>query len=175
MPTLLTKDQAPGWASPEGVALEPAAAQNLDAAALKAFYAYWSARAAGRIGPKRADIDLRDMAALLPHLHFYDVVDGGRSFYVRVVGTALVATIGTDHSKLSLTDADPDLPAKRAIAIMRIAVAAKVGVRSTSPRVAAVKPSVHAVESLWLPLSEDGVTVSQILACSIMSEPADLR
>ena len=92
---------------------------------------------------------------------------------MRVVGIAIVASVGSDHTKLTLTDTDPDLPARRAIAIMRAAIAQKAGVRTASRRVAAVKSSLQAVESLWLPLSEDGTTVSQILACSIMDEPAD--
>ena len=172
MTALQTTKVTDGWVGPDGVLMAPASAEILEAAGLKAFFGYWLARSAGRIGPKRADIDLRDMAGLLPHLHFYDVVDGGRSFYVRVVGTAIVASVGSDHTKLTLTDADQDLPARRAIAIMRAAIAQKAGIRTTSSRIAAMKPSVQAVESLWLPLSEDGTTVSQILACSMTNVPA---
>ena len=115
------------------------------------------------------------MASLLPHLHLYDVIEGGISFRLRVMGTALVAAIGADQTGRILTDTDQDLPARRAMAAMRDVVAGKMGVRTSASRVAATKPSVLAVESLWLPLSEDGATVSQILGCSIMSEPQDLR
>lgn len=80
MTALQTTKVTDGWVGPGGVSMAPASAETLVAAGLKAFYAYWLARSAGRIGPKRADIELRDMAGLLPHLHFYDVVDGGRSF-----------------------------------------------------------------------------------------------
>ena len=168
-------DDAAQWTGPEGMLVQPATAQILQARGLKAFFAYWTARAAGHFAPRRAHIEPRDMASLLPHLHLYDVIEGGISFRLRVMGTALVAAIGADQTGRILTDTDQDLPARRAMAAMRDVVAGKIGVRTSASRVAATKPSVLAVESLWLPLSEDGVTVSQILGCSIMSEPQDLR
>ncbi len=169
---LKTSNNAEEWPGPEGARLRRATATTIEAAGLKAFFAYWTARAAGRIGPSRADIEPRDMAALLPHVHLYDVVGGGSAFRVRVLGTAIVTVLGGDQTGRLLSDADADLPARRSIAIMRRIVEDRIPLIVTAPRIASIKPTVMSVEALWAPLSQDGANVSQVLACSIPSAPA---
>ncbi len=112
------------------------------------------------------------MAALLPHVHLYDVIDGGETFRARVLGTAIVAALGRDQTGRIFSDSDTDLPARRAVAIMRRIVMDKIPLIVTAPRIASTKPSTLSVEALWLPLSEDGLSVSQVVGCSIASGPA---
>jgi hypothetical protein len=166
------RDATQEWPGPEGARLRLAEASAIEAGGLKAFFAYWTARAGGRIAPKRADIEPRDMAALLPHVHLYDVIDAGRTFRVRVLGTAIVAVLGGEQTGRILSDSDADLPARRAVAIMRRIVEGRIPLIVTAPRIASTKPTVLSVEALWLPLSEDGQSVSQVVACSIASGPA---
>ena len=164
-------DTSQEWPGPEGARLRLAQASAIEAGGLKAFFAYWTARAGDRIAPMRADIQPRDMAALLPHVHLYDVFDAGKSFRIRLLGTAIVAVLGGDQTGRTLSDSDTDLPARRAIAIMRRIVGDKIPLIVTASRVASTKPIVQSVEALWTPLSEDGANVSQIFACSITSGP----
>jgi hypothetical protein len=168
-PAASPQDAVQEWPGPDGARLRLAQATAIEARGLKAFFAYWTARAGDRIAPRRADIQPRDMAALLPHVHLYDVVDGGKCFRIRVLGTAIVAVLGADQTGRTLSDGDSDLPALRAIAIMRRIVEDKVPLIVTAPRVASSKSIARSVEALWTPLSEDGANVSQVFACSITS------
>ena len=164
-------EQAQEWPGPEGAHLRRAEASAIEAGGLKAFFAYWTARAGTRIAPCRADIEPRDMAALLPHIHLYDVIEGGKTFRVRVLGTAIVAALGSEQTGRIFGDADSDLAARRGVAIMRRIVEDKIPLIVTAPRIASNKPTVLSVEALWTPLSEDGAIVSQVLGCSITSGP----
>jgi hypothetical protein len=159
------------WPGPEGARLRPATTSAIESGGLKAFFAYWRARADGRVAPARGDIRPRDMAALLPHVHLYDVLECGKSFRIRVLGTAIVAVLGGDQTGRVFGDLDPDLPARRAVAIIRRILEEKVPLIVTAPRIASVTPSAVSVEALWAPLSEDGSSISQVLACSITSAP----
>jgi hypothetical protein len=63
---------------------------------LISFYRYWEAQCASRAVPRRADIDPADIPTLLPNLQLIDVLDGGRRFRFRLVGTAIVTAFGAE-------------------------------------------------------------------------------
>src|ERR1043166_5771842 len=64
---------------------------------LDAFYGYWRAKRGARAMPRRADIDPTEMdPRLLPNLMLTEVVDGGRRFRFRLVGTGVVSGIVSD-------------------------------------------------------------------------------
>ena len=61
--------------------------------------AYWQRIRAGRTMPLKRDLDPVDIPArLLPHLQIIDVVDGGRRFRYRLIGTSLVESYGKDYT-----------------------------------------------------------------------------
>lgn len=68
-----------------------------DDAILAALHDYWDGRRQGRDAPDRRDIDpIAIGAALLPHVALVDVVDGGRRFRNRLVGTAIAERWGVE-------------------------------------------------------------------------------
>jgi hypothetical protein len=61
--------------------------------------AYWQRIRAGRTMPLKRDLDPVDVPPkLLPHLQIIEVVDGGRRFRYRLIGTSLVETYGKDYT-----------------------------------------------------------------------------
>ena len=66
---------------------------------LNAFHTYWQGLATADVLPAYRDFDVvRAPRELLPHLILLDVLDGGRDFRYRVVGTAVVEAIGRDFT-----------------------------------------------------------------------------
>jgi hypothetical protein len=61
---------------------------------LKALYASWRRKRGVRPMPGRSDIDPAEMRPWLPHLILLDVIDGGREFRYRLVGTEIERQIG---------------------------------------------------------------------------------
>jgi hypothetical protein len=61
---------------------------------LVALYDYWCDKRGDRAMPSRSDIDPVEMRPLLPHLMLLDVVDGGRDFRYRLVGTEIERNFG---------------------------------------------------------------------------------
>src|SRR5271170_2950473 len=65
--------------------------------AQRALYLYWLKRAGDRPLPARADLDPLEMTkAALKDMGLITVVDGGRDFHYRLVGTNNVARMGID-------------------------------------------------------------------------------
>ena len=66
---------------------------------LRAFLAYWAELRGEREMPARAEFDVRDVPRpIVAHLILLDVLDGGRAFRYRVVGTGVVAEIGREFT-----------------------------------------------------------------------------
>ena len=52
-------------------------------------YTYWLSKRGTRAMPSRADIDPGELRALLPHVLLVDVIEDGKDFRYRLVGTEL--------------------------------------------------------------------------------------
>jgi hypothetical protein len=162
------------WSGPEDLVVEFAGPDTLVAPQLQVLLAQWTTLAAGRIGPQRAKIEPRALAPILPRIQIHEVIDGGQSFKVRLVGTALVAAVGRDFTGATFGAADTGLLVRRLVAALQPVARYKRPIRTSAPRTAAKKISFLSAENLWLPLSEDGTAVTQILGCSIFSEPENI-
>jgi hypothetical protein len=78
-------------------------------AVLTALHAYWNHQRRGRAVPDRRDIDPVDIGpGLLPNVGLVDVVEGGRRFRNRLVGTAIVERWGFETTGLFLDEIMPE-------------------------------------------------------------------
>lgn len=135
---------------------------------LQPLLALWTERREGGGFPARAALTPRDLKPWLPFIHVYEAVENQR-FTARLLGTAIVNAIGADQTGRTFGDKDQDLMAVRAYAILSRVVAEGRPLWTRVPRIASVKQSWHAAESLWLPLGADG-KVQQILAATILTQ-----
>ncbi len=143
-----------------------AAAVELDIAAercpdLTGALAYWQSRRGQRFAPRRADIDPVDLVGILPRVMLADVLPGGE-FRYRLSGTAIRAKHGLEMTGRSPRELAPT------------AYGALIH-RHYSQGVARRRPMLHAIGvemgdwthsylRLLLPLSEDGQTVTMLMA-----------
>ena len=95
----------------------------------------------------------------------FDVLDGGRDFRFRLLGTAITATYGRDATGKSIRElywpGDPQL-GEWTIAALARAVQSQRPVLARGP-LRAVRKDFIAHVSLILPLSDDGITANIVL------------
>ena len=147
---------------------------------LAAFYRYWRGRCGERRMPRRADIDPIDMPPhLLPNVFLTDVVDGGARFRYRLVGTAIVGTLGWDPTGGYVDEINQNAPYRDYITgLYRRVVGDRVPVFSMSqyPRPNHPDRGYHATQRLMCPLSSDGATVDILFTCQVfMIAPRELE
>lgn len=164
---------ATSWIGPGGVVQSIATADAI-APELKALYAYWTALCGPRFAPARAEIAPRNIVGLLPWTHLHDVIDGGKSFRVRLVGASLSESVGANYTDRIVDDSSSDLLGRRLVSGMRRVIETRKPIRIVAARLAGENPSIKSTETLALPLSDDGETIDKILCCVILSAPKDL-
>lgn len=127
---------------------------------------YWHRKRGERAMPRRGDIDAAELPFwLLPHVELIDVVEHGRRFRHRLVGTAIVGAFGAEltgkyvEEVLSGATLDFAHTVYRAVCDTRRAAF----VRS---EYSTVKGSPLTAHRVLMPLAEDGQAVSVILGAA---------
>lgn len=135
-------------------------------------YEYWQRKCCARSIPGRSDIDPIEMPRrLLPFINLVDVVPDERQYVYRLVGTGDVEVRGNDPTGKSVKDGFFGPSAENALSCYNRVVATRAPFLDPEPFVA--KNGKHVVEeTLFLPLSDDGVNVNMIL---VFSHTRDLR
>ena len=135
---------------------------------LREALAYWRRKRGARQMPRRRDIDGAELPFwLLPHVQLLDVVEDGRRFRHRLVGTAIVGAFGAEPTGkyvdevLSGTALDFANTAYRAVCDNRKAVFA----RSAHDT---VKGSPLIAHRVLMPLAEDGEAANMILGAATL-------
>ncbi|WP_119304699.1 PAS domain-containing protein [Dongia deserti] len=131
-----------------------------------ALYGYWLEKCRGRRMPARSDLDPIEMPrAVLPGICLVDVVPDERRYVYRLVGTGDVEVRGYDPTGKSVAEGYFAPTPANAIACYDRVVATKVPLLDAEPFMA---PNGRYVteETLFLPLSEDGINVNMVLAFS---------
>lgn len=126
---------------------------------------YWQEKCAGRLMPSRADIDPSDLRPFLPHITLVDVVDDARRYVYRLVGTSEVELRGYDPTGKPVSEAYFATTADDALKHYEITRTARAPHYVADPFQAVDR--FVGEEDLFLPLSNDGVTVNMIMVFSI--------
>jgi len=127
---------------------------------------YWLRKRGERPMPRRSDIDPAELPFwLLPHVEFVDVVENGRRFRHRLVGTAIVGAFGTEltgkYADQGLSGAELEFAhtVYRAVCDSGKAAFAQ-SAHST------VKGAPLTARRVLMPLAEDGQAVSMIFSAA---------
>ena len=161
--------------STNGKATKPVEFVPADCAAspdLRTLYGYWDRVRGGKPMPLRTDISLGSIKRLLRHIHMYDVVDGGRDFRTRVMGTCVYIGKGTDSTGKLLSEEPSDGARVRRGAPLRHVVRTAKPARALAQRPGKDLYKVFAIESLWLPLGAQE-TVALVMAMTIYTQKLD--
>jgi hypothetical protein len=132
----------------------------------RALYEYWLEKCGDRRMPKRADIDPASISPqLLPGITIVEVVKDDRRYVYRLVGTGEVEVRGNDPTGLSVIEEYFGPSAEDALACYDRVVRTCAPHLDATPFTADSGQYVN-LETLFLPLSEDGLTVTKILVFS---------
>ena len=127
---------------------------------------YWDHKRAGRMAPRRADIDPSEIVAHLPHLFMLDVIDGGKDFRFRLIGTHLVEGLGRDYTGKLVSEAYGDRPEvlAQALAVFRLPLRRKGPIFARGRIYWLPDIRYRRFTGASMPLSDDGVNVNIVLA-----------
>jgi len=128
-----------------------------------ALYGYWLEKCGERRMPSRADLDpLEIPRALLPGMSLVDVVPDERRYVYRLVGTGDVEVRGSDPTGKSVAEACCAPTPENALSCYDNVVSTKAPFLDAEPFTA---PNGRYVteETLFLPLSDDGINVNMVL------------
>lgn len=130
---------------------------------------YWLAKRGDRLAPTRADINPREIKAFLPHFQVLELIDGGRAYRPRLMGTAIVETIKQDITGRLFDDASPHPAAHRALRAIRWVLEHKKPLRTFAHRTAIEGQEFLSHETAFLPLSNDGKTIDMMAVVGVFS------
>lgn len=129
---------------------------------LQSMYAYWLAKCGARPMPRRADLDPTEISPrLLPGITLVDVVPDHRRYVYRLVGTMEAEVRGYDPTGKSVAEAYFGENAEDATECYDRVVATRAPVLDPLPFLER-RRGYQGAESLFLPLSNDGITVNMI-------------
>jgi hypothetical protein len=123
---------------------------------------YWRLKAGARRMPRRTDIDPVDIKAFLPRITLVDVVPDARRFVYRLVGTEEVASRGSDPTGRSVVEAYFAASAEESLGYYEH-VAQTGALCCFRGDYRAPDGALEKQDVIFLPLSEDGETVSIIM------------
>lgn len=142
-------------------------AQITDYPALSALLTLWERKRRGRLAPKRRDFAAEDLHLWFGNLMVIDVVDGGRDFLYRVYGTDIATAYGHDMTNRYSSDFPAPIGEFVLSNYREIVTQMRPMFCEHTPP---IDISVYTWQRLILPLSEDGMTVSQILVALYPSQ-----
>ena len=134
---------------------------------LRRLYSYWLNQKGTRRFPARRDIDPVDFPYILCHLMLIDVLRSPMRFRVRVHGTERVRRAGYDLTD-KLIDEIPT-PEYRNYAIQRCMGVVEAADAILVHYARELDGRTYRYEAIWLPLSENGKDVTQLL-CALIYE-----
>lgn len=129
-------------------------------------YEYWDRKRGGRKMPRRCDIDPSELVPFLARLMIVDVVDDERRYVYRLVGTREVEARGRDPTGRPVGEAFIGSSREKVLANYdRVLMTGRPYV--DTGRVITVANKLDDSEVIFLPISEDDLTVSQILVYTV--------
>lgn len=137
------------------------------------FVLYWDAKRAGRVAPRLEDIDPSELAAHLPNTFAVDVLDGGAEFRYRAVGKRLVESVGRDVTGRRFGDLyrhQPEVLAQMT-SVFNFVVAQRHPVYIRGRIFWLPRRDYRKFTAAFMPLSEDGFSVSAIFAELFVASP----
>lgn len=136
---------------------------------IRVMYRYWLSKCRGDAPPRRADIDPIEIPpGFLPHITIVEVVPDARRYVYRLVGTSEVSIRGTDPTGKSVIEAFFGPSLEDALQCYDIPVATRQPHYDAQPFNSA-DGRFSDDEDLFLPLSDDGITVNRVLVFSTVS------
>lgn len=136
------------------------------------FFNYWDSARGAKAMPARADIDPLDMPKeLLPNLYLIEVVDGGRRFKFRLVGSESTIAAGRSLTGFHIDEINPNKAYGEYVSnLYRRVLTRKRPVLSVS-NLGLPDQEHRMTQRIMCPLSPDGQLVTMVISCQVFDVP----
>lgn len=132
---------------------------------LRRLYEYWRTKAAGRIAPRRADIDPVDFPYAVGWVNLFDVSNGADRFVIRVLGGEGERVLDLGAGFRTIEDVrDPEF---HAVAHRDLSWVVENRKPLRSFHDFTTQRRRYRFEGVMLPLSDNGQTVNMVLVAAI--------
>ena len=147
-----------------GRRFQPIADRTLDFRSdkLRQLHRYWDEKRAGRAMPQRPDIDPTEIPTLLQHIALIGVETEPRRLYYRLMGTHITEALGRDYTGKYFDEVFRGLMLDDITRVYDAVIASCAPIRYSGKALYS-KNKYRDYESVHLPLSQDGETVSVIM------------
>ena len=133
---------------------------------IKTIYHYWDDKRAGRLMPRRRDLDPLEIPRLLPDIGLVDVVPDDRRYVYRLIGTNEALMRGRDPTGQAVKDAYFGTSVQSVYLNYDAVVRTRAPVIDRDPsRTSDDRFITH--ETIFLPLSDDGARVNMVLFLTV--------
>ncbi len=146
-------------------------AEKIDSPLELSFRNYWEMQRAGRSIPERAQFTPESLFPWLGHILIVDVIDGGRDFFYRIVGTEIVSAAGRDLSRKYVSECDYDIGTEAMLTRYRNAAAQESPIFRKGAIQWAVTGTFLDFESITAPVSRGRQSVDQLITVIDYSDP----
>lgn len=132
------------------------------------FLAYWNSKRGARPFPSRMDIVPREIEKLLPWINIYDVVEGGKDFHIRLIGTGLSDALGDgDYRGKSISELPQSL-SDRIRRSINLVLKNRAPLRTFAIQSAIPGQNFQGNESCLAPLSANGTDIDMVIVVAIL-------
>lgn len=138
------------------------ASRQISELPLRGLYTYWSEKRGARTWPAREEILPSEITSILPYIMLADVVEEGRDFHFRLVGTDVA--YGIDPTGRRLREAVPEGSYREHICALFQRGAAGPGAlysRTSYDYAGVIGP--RTIARIFMPLSSDGSAIDKLL------------
>lgn len=154
----------PNSLTPPAIRFQPTSDFTLDfrSEILRKLHRYWVGKLGGRAMPRRADIEPTEIPSLLPHIALVGVERAPLRLLFRLIGTHITESLGRDNTGKYFDEAFQGQMLEDVMQVYGKVLQAQKPVRHIGRALYSAK-DFQEYESVHLPLSEDGRTVTVIL------------
>jgi hypothetical protein len=150
--------------SPAANRFQPTSDFTLDfrSESLRRLHQYWASKLQGRAMPRRSDIEPTEIPSLLPHIALVGVESEPLRLFFRLIGTHITESLGRDNTGKYFDETFQDQMLEDVMQVYGMVLQARKPIRHFGRAQYSAK-DFRDYESVHLPLSEDGWTVTMIL------------
>ncbi len=149
--------------------LDGGVCKRIENPVLRDLYAYWDEIRSGRSFPARNDVDPVAIPKLVSYLGLFEILDSGRAFNVRLLGSQIQNHVRTDVTGRTLDGLSPGIVTRRIHRTLGLLVRHRCAYHLTTPSSSLPGKDFYSAEGLMLPLSAGGDSVRFALGSQILT------
>lgn len=149
--------------------LGPDTVAHIQNSALRVLYLYWDRLRGERAMPLKSELNPASIPGVLPHVGLMEIIDGGRAFKIRLLGTRLRRELADDPTGRVFDAHTEDPVARRVLSVLQLVVRDRAPYRTFIRSTGIPGKDIYSGESLNLPLTCGGDAVAFVLGAQVLT------